>query len=326
MPEEDKNGCNISQRHSPVTQIFRVEDMEDILPDGGFISTLSMEWELISHRDQKRNKRLFRVIHQEQPVSVKEVTEKIKRKVFNATVVPRLKVLLNLKHRNIAQHCGLALVKPREPCYEGYLCHLTASHYYPGLHYLHAQCGDETQVFHCDIKPENLVLAHPDVPDRRVVIIDLEGAAVSQNGELNSETTNTYCTLRYAPPELLFCTALSNAEEGKICDKTDIWSVGCVAIYLATGKKPMVCEWKSNTGPGTQEWDDYSYGEECRGPSVVCHVGGLTGKPKLPELSDSETDQRLLNFIKSCLIFDYALRKTAAELLRDVYLTSIVQE
>ncbi|XP_055353416.1 uncharacterized protein LOC129599252 isoform X3 [Paramacrobiotus metropolitanus] len=155
MPEEDKNGCNISQRHSPVTQIFRVEDMEDILPDGGFISTLSMEWELISHRDQKRNKRLFRVIHQEQPVSVKEVTEKIKRKVFNATVVPRLKVLLNLKHRNIAQHCGLALVKPREPCYEGYLCHLTASHYYPDYdlcEWAGKNLKSTGRVAHCQIK------------------------------------------------------------------------------------------------------------------------------------------------------------------------------
>ncbi|XP_055347226.1 uncharacterized protein LOC129594536 [Paramacrobiotus metropolitanus] len=322
--------------------------VEDILPEGGFISKLPKDWQ---PRDERMQRLLFTVDHQNQKIFIKAVTAKIKREVFNSTFVPRIRVLLNLDHWNVTKYCGLALAEPVY-CNENHLCHLTASLYYAGndlrawtknnlkdtgvispehikqflchvltgLHYLHVQC--KHKIFHCDIKPQNLIVVHAD---QRVVIIDFEGAAV--NGELSHETENNCYTPIYAAPELLHCTALAPNEEAEVCGKTDIWSVGCVAIYLATGEEPVICEWKGSTGPGTHEWENYSYGKKYTyHTSAVVSVGGRKGKPQLPELSSAEGDQNLLNFIKSCLMFDPEQRKSAAELLHDAYLKSAAPE
>jgi len=73
----------------------------------------------------------------------------------------------------------------------------------------------------------------------------------------------------------------------------DIWSLGCVVLEFATGKKPW-----SNLD---NEW------------AIMFHIGVATQHPPLPEpgqLSDIG-----INFIKQCLTIDPVKRPTAVELM-----------
>jgi len=73
----------------------------------------------------------------------------------------------------------------------------------------------------------------------------------------------------------------------------DIWSLGCVVLEFATGKKPW-----SNLD---NEW------------AIMFHIGVATQHPPLPE--PGQLSELGINFIKQCLTIDPAKRPSAIELM-----------
>jgi len=73
----------------------------------------------------------------------------------------------------------------------------------------------------------------------------------------------------------------------------DIWSLGCVVLEFATGKKPW-----SNLD---NEW------------AIMFHIGVSTQHPPLPE--PGQLSDLGINFIKQCLTIDPMIRPTATELM-----------
>ncbi|KAG8343306.1 putative protein kinase [Trypanosoma vivax] len=78
-------------------------------------------------------------------------------------------------------------------------------------------------------------------------------------------------------------------------EKADIWSIGCVALELATGQPP------------------FSHLVEAQGMRIFYYVSHLEGTPDLSLIENG--DPTLYTFVKSCLSVDPDKRPTAKELL-----------
>nr|QDK64591.1 putative Ssk2 [Ganoderma lucidum] len=171
-----------------------------------------------------------------------------------------------------------------------------------GLAYLHSQ-----GVVHRDIKPDNILLDHMGV----IKYVDFGAAKIiaknhrtlqrtrrgsepppvvpgqtEANGLLGVNNSLTG-TPMYMSPEVI-----RNNKHGRH-GAMDIWSLGCVVLECATGRKPW-----SNLD---NEW------------AIMFHIGVATQHPPLPDpgqLSDMGID-----FIRQCLMIDPVARPTAVELM-----------
>jgi len=81
----------------------------------------------------------------------------------------------------------------------------------------------------------------------------------------------------------------------------DIWSLGCVVLEFATGKKPW-----SNLD---NEW------------AIMFHIGVATQHPPLPE--PDQLSYLGIDFIKQCLTIDPMLRPTARDLMEHPWLAEL---
>ncbi|XP_055352021.1 uncharacterized protein LOC129598230 [Paramacrobiotus metropolitanus] len=296
---------------------------------------------------------------QDEKFVIKECYSKIDAITFKETMAKKFEHLMQWNHSNVIKYFGLELQQVKV-LFDSKLIYRIASPYYTGgdlkmwaeknvtppmtgsgnhgeLHVRHDAVGaflrdlltgldflhTSVKLVHCDIKPANLMLKQEG--HRQVIIIDLDDAVLNDVGGEQSETDNACCTPCYAAPELIDCTALEGiAKAPPISCKTDIWSVGCVAIQLCTGAAPVVCQWQK-AKDATNEWEgSYSFGKQLKTKeNILYQVARLKAKPKLPDLGDDKLDQLLLSFIKSCLYFDMDSRKTAAELQIDDYFTQV---
>ncbi|KAF7792485.1 hypothetical protein EIP86_003526 [Pleurotus ostreatoroseus] len=167
-----------------------------------------------------------------------------------------------------------------------------------GLAYLHSM-----GVVHRDIKPDNILLDHQGV----IKYVDFGAAKIlaknqrtiqrtrratdasmptniGQNLGTNNSLTGTPM---YMSPEVI-----RNNKRGKH-GAMDIWSLGCVVLECATGRKPW-----SNLD---NEW------------AIMFHIGVATQHPPLPD--PGQLSEKGIDFIRQCLTIDPVQRPSALELM-----------
>ena len=94
----------------------------------------------------------------------------------------------------------------------------------------------EMNIVHRDLKPQNVML---NTEDNRIKIIDFGISKVKTVFlEKQSVTLKDYMTLNYASPEQI--------SRGEYTEKSDIYSLGCVFLFLFSGEEPP--NDKSNLG------------------------------------------------------------------------------
>lgn len=182
-----------------------------------------------------------------------------------------------------------------------------------GLAYLH-QAG----IVHRDIKPENVLLDHNGVikyvdfgaakiiarSGRTLAPMDAPGPTIlGKESQLPNQRKNqktTTGTPMYMSPEVI------RGDSSNLVNRqgaVDIWSLGCVILEMATGRRP----WSSLDN----EW------------AIMYNIaqGNQPALPTQDQLSDHGID-----FLRRCFECDPLRRPTAAELLQHEWIVSIRQQ
>ncbi|KAF2154580.1 MAP kinase [Myriangium duriaei CBS 260.36] len=155
-----------------------------------------------------------------------------------------------------------------------------------GLAYLH-----EARVVHRDIKPENILLDHNGVIKfvdfGAAKVIAKQGKTLVGDAGRGREKSMTG-TPMYMSPEVIKGGSSAGSRHGAV----DIWSLGCVILEMATGRRP----WANLDN----EW------------AIMYNIA--QGNPPQPPTPDQLSPQGL-DFLDKCFERDPAKRYSAAELL-----------
>lgn len=163
-----------------------------------------------------------------------------------------------------------------------------------GLAYLH-----ESGIVHRDIKPENILLNHNGV----IKYVDFGAAKVIAR---QGKTMIAGDATRAKPNKSMTGTPMYMSPEvikGEIPGRpgaVDIWSLGCVILEMATGRRP----WSSLDN----EW-------------AIMYNIAQGNPPQLP--STDQLSSRGIDFLKKCFIRDPRTRASAPELLQHEWITTI---
>ncbi|KAL7419864.1 Suppressor of Sensor Kinase (SLN1) [Cryptotrichosporon argae] len=226
-------------------------------------------------------------------------------------------VMQMLSHPNIVDYYGIEVHRDRvyifeEYCSGGSLANLLehgriedeeviivyAWQMLQGLQYLHSK-----GVEHRDVKPDNILLSANSV----VKFVDFGAAKVIIKGNRTMARTRAFNkkgtdagpavmnslagTPMYIAPEVI------KGGAGRL-GSADIWSLGCVVLEVATGRKPW-----SNLD---NEW------------AIMFHIGIATQHPPLPE--PGQLSELGIDFIERCLELDPEKRPSAGELMQHPWL------
>ncbi|KAF8213526.1 hypothetical protein K438DRAFT_1902573 [Mycena galopus ATCC 62051] len=244
-----------------------------------------------------------------------------------AQIKDELSVMELLHHPNIVEYYGIEVHRDKvyifeEFCQGGSLAALLehgriedesiiqiyTMQMLDGLAYLHGQ-----GIVHRDVKPDNILLDHRGV----IKFVDFGAAKIlaknqrtmqrSRRGLDNSvgmvapgfpvkgPQNSLTGTPMYMSPEVI-----KNEKRGRH-GAMDIWSLGCVVLEFATGKKPW-----SNLD---NEW------------AIMFHIGVATQHPPLPE--PDQLSSLGIAFIKECLTIDPMLRPSADDLKNHLWLSTL---
>ncbi|KAF8898471.1 hypothetical protein BD779DRAFT_1607269 [Infundibulicybe gibba] len=255
------------------------------------------------------------------PMAVKEIKFQELSGLPNlySQIKDELSVMEMLHHPNVVEYYGIEVHRDKvyifeEYCQNGSLAALLehgriedegiiqvyTMQMLEGLTYLHSK-----GIVHRDIKPDNILLDHLGVikfvdfgaakilaKNQRSIQRSRRGAdSFAPNGmpSINGLAMNNSLTgtPMYMSPEII-----KNDKRGRH-GAMDIWSLGCVVLEFATGKKPW-----SNLD---NEW------------AIMFHIGVATQHPPLPE--PGQLSELGISFIKQCLTIDPMKRPSAAELM-----------
>ncbi|XP_055357476.1 uncharacterized protein LOC129602477 [Paramacrobiotus metropolitanus] len=312
-----------------------------IYPHGTFAGTLEIRPDLTRLANGPV---LYSVCIEGHEYLVKEIPFNDDKDKFDATVVMKVDKLRALDHENTTKYFGLVI--RQQEGNRNWINYRISSRYYSGGNLkqwvqqaakarpLIKQClphatirqflrdlltgldciHSNFDIIHCDIKPQNLVLRHTGY--QRLVIVDFEGAIFQEESQDRLE--NVDFTALYAAPEVsLRCAELAVGLEhpAKISHKSDIWSVGCVALQMYTGYSPVIQQWEKSPESMADDWDG-SYRKICytEPEAIMFQLMFQQARP----LVSSNMDPLLKDFVKLCLQFNMDSRRTAAELLRDL--------
>ncbi|RFU35957.1 hypothetical protein B7463_g293, partial [Scytalidium lignicola] len=162
-----------------------------------------------------------------------------------------------------------------------------------GLAYLH-----ESGIIHRDIKPENILLDHSGV----IKYVDFGAAKVIARkgktlvGDYNNTRANKTMTgtPMYMSPEVI------KGENPGRAGAVDVWSLGCVILEMATGRRP----WASLDN----EW-------------AIMYNIAQGNPPQLP--SSDQLSSQGIDFLKKCFTRDPRKRASAPELLQHEWIMAI---
>ncbi|KAL1837998.1 hypothetical protein VTJ49DRAFT_3146 [Mycothermus thermophilus] len=223
-----------------------------------------------------------------------------------------MRVLETVDHPNVVSYYGIEVHRDRvymfmEFCSGGSLANLLehgriedeqvimvyALQLLEGLAYLH-----EIKIAHRDIKPENILLDHNGiikyVDFGAAKLIARQGRTLVQDLTSTKPNKSMTGTPMYMSPEVI------KGENPGHFGAVDIWSLGCVILEMATGRRPW-----SNLD---NEW-------------AIMYNIAQGNPPQLP--TPDQLSPQGIDFLKRCFVKDSKKRDTAIELLQHEWIMTI---
>ncbi|KAK3330196.1 hypothetical protein B0H66DRAFT_49970 [Apodospora peruviana] len=223
-----------------------------------------------------------------------------------------MRVLESVDHPNVVSYYGIEVHRDRvymfmEFCSGGSLANLLehgriedeqvimvyALQLLEGLAYLH-----ELRIAHRDIKPENILLDHNGiikyVDFGAAKLIARQGRTLVQDLTSTKPNKSMTGTPMYMSPEVI------KGENPGHFGAVDIWSLGCVILEMATGRRP----WANLDN----EW-------------AIMYNIAQGNPPQLP--TADQLSPQGIDFLKRCFVRDSKKRATAVELLQHEWIMTI---